>query len=744
MARTLVSIRSGVFSEDAQEISTEFFGGNMLFDRDRVGETGTYDEKAAALNLGLIRYPGGNVSEIFFDIANPDKTIEENGHSGTLMTLTEFIAYINDIDAAAAFVAPTVPFMDGLATGQMTVAEVKSEIRAFLTELKAGVYGDPSNIKHIEIGNEYYGYDKHFDWSAIDQYIEIAPIWAAEIRNVFGDDLNIGVQGGINRAQNEMLIETFKDKGDLVDSVIFHSYPWDLGQAYSRDVWKTNLSNAWEKAGISETVFMSEWGVSNMRYSGGQELGLDQIEDGLARGIAMVEIAALQIKSGVDFATVWPVQQNTRGDLAGNEGQTAENSAHFLSEDGLTVAGEAFQMMSEILPGMRMLDMGGAIDLDGKREKDRYAPELLVRGFEDDEKIVTFVSAWAIEQDLGEATLNLALGSDIASYDIATLTVAGDEYTNPNADPVTYEETGLVPAGERSISFSRDYELKRLVLHKTDAGETGAGRSGGDFRDIAPTLVGDNSSDLLKGDDAADGVFGNGGDDILFGFGAGDLLKGGAGADRLHGGDGFDFLDGGAGVDSLFSGRGSDSLAGGREEDFLKGQLGEDTLIGGAGDDTLMGGGQADKLLGGGGADLMKGGAGADLINGGGGADRLFGNGGGDVLSGRGGADRLYGVLGADTLKGGGGDDLIEIGPGEDIASGGAGADVFIIRTSSETATITDFQNGVDLIAFYQADKFADLVINQDGAGAVLSAGGSSVLLEGISPSQLSENDFIF
>jgi hypothetical protein len=41
MTRTLVSIRSGVFSEDAQEISTEFFDGNMLFDRDRVGETGT-------------------------------------------------------------------------------------------------------------------------------------------------------------------------------------------------------------------------------------------------------------------------------------------------------------------------------------------------------------------------------------------------------------------------------------------------------------------------------------------------------------------------------------------------------------------------------------------------------------------------------------------------------------------------------------------------------------------------------
>ena len=44
MASTSVSIRSGVFREDAQEISTQFFGGNMLFDRDRVGENGTYDE----------------------------------------------------------------------------------------------------------------------------------------------------------------------------------------------------------------------------------------------------------------------------------------------------------------------------------------------------------------------------------------------------------------------------------------------------------------------------------------------------------------------------------------------------------------------------------------------------------------------------------------------------------------------------------------------------------------------------
>ena len=700
MGATTVRVESGDYHQDAQKVSREFFGGNMLFDRDRVGENGTYDEKAAALNLGMIRYPGGNVSEIFFDISDPEKSVEANGHSGSLMPLSEFLDYVNGAGVSAAFVAPTVPFMDGLATGEMTIAEVRSEMRAFLTKLKAGVYGDATAIRHIEIGNEYYGYEKHFDWSAIDQYIEIAPIWAAEIRKVFGDDLQIAVQGGINRVENDRLVEAFEGKGDLVDTVIFHSYPWDLGQVYSHDAWKNGLADKWKAAGVADQVFLSEWGISNQRVDAtGELLDPSLIEDGLARAIGMVEMAALQIRAGVDFATVWPVQQNTRGDLAGNEGQTAENSAHFLSEDGLTVAGEAFQMMAEVLPGMKMLDMGGAIDLDGKREDDRYASEVLVRGFEDDKKIVIFVSAWAIGDSLGEATVNLKLGGDIASYDVTTLTVAGDNYTNANADPVTIEETGLQASGNLSITFARDYELKRIVLNKADG-------------DKAQARPGSNEDDAV-----------------------GNIVRGG---------DGFDFLKGGEGYDILLGGRDADRLKGEGADDRLKGQHGDDTLHGGRGEDTMLGGGQQDKLIGGAGADVLRGGGGSDMLNGGGGADLLKGNGGDDRLVGRGGDDRLNGGAGDDTLLGGAGDDVLEIGPGEDIAYGGAGADVFIIRPSAEAATIADFQAGEDLIEFHQANAFADLAITRDGADAIVSAGQTSVILEDVNPASLGALDFIF
>ena len=746
MARASVSIQSGAFLSGAQTISAQYFGGNLLFDRDKLGENGTYDEKAEALNLGLIRYPGGNVTELFFDISDPDRTVEPDGHSGSLLPLSDYLGYLSDSGAKGALVVPTVPFMNGLATGGMKRKQVKAEIKSFLQDLKAGVYGDASNIEHIELGNEYYGYEKFYSWSAVEQYAKIAPIWAKEIRKVFGDDLNISVQGGVNAEDNAVFLKAFKNKGDLVDSVIYHSYPWDLGQVYSHDEWKSWLSAQWTDAGLAEHVFISEWGLSNQRVGdNGELIGTDQIEDGLARAIAMVEMTALQIQSGVDFATVWPVQQNTRGDLAGNEGQTAENSAATLSEDGLTLAGEAFQLMSEALPGTRMLDLGGAVDLDGKRESDRFTPELLVRAFDDQTKVTIFASAWALDDALGQATLNLDLGGQFTSYDVTTLTVAGDNYTDPNADPVTITETGLEVSDTLTIDFTRTYELQRITLYKDPALGLGAFGLDAAFDGLEPSLIGGAKGEKLIGEeDNADGVWGKGGDDKLYGLGSGDQLNGGAGADSLYGGEGFDFLQGGGGVDRLFGGSGTDLLTGAGHGDVILGQGGSDYISGGAGDDTLLGGRQNDSVKGGGGHDLLKGDGGDDDLSAAGGNDTVSGGGGDDVLRGGAGDDGLTGGKGDDALYGGAGDDVVEVGPGADLAFGGAGADTFVIRKHSAGSVIGDFENGVDQFAFGSADRFSDLSFQQDDGGVFISAGSAAVFVEGVDMSDLGANDFIF
>ena len=162
---------------------------------------------------------------------------------------------------------------------------------------------------------------------------------------------------------------------------------------------------------------------------------------------------------------------------------------------------------------------------------------------------------------------------------------------------------------------------------------------------IACTITGTDSDDVLVGTDGADVICGLGGNDVLHGLAGNDTLRGGRGNDRLYGG------------------RGKDTLNGNRGNDRLYGQAGADTLIGGRGNDRLYG--QAGSEYGQPNADTLIGGRGNDRLYGGRGADTLNGNRGNDQLHGQAGADTLNGGKGADTLKGGPGHDHALIGPGD-------------------------------------------------------------------------------
>ena len=162
---------------------------------------------------------------------------------------------------------------------------------------------------------------------------------------------------------------------------------------------------------------------------------------------------------------------------------------------------------------------------------------------------------------------------------------------------------------------------------------------------IACTITGTDSDDVLVGTDGADVICGLGGNDVLHGLAGNDTLRGGRGNDRLYGG------------------RGKDTLNGNRGNDRLYGQAGADTLTGGRGNDRLYG--QAGSEYGQPNADTLIGGRGNDRLYGGRGADTLNGNRGNDQLHGQAGADTLNGGKGADTLKGGPGHDHALIGPGD-------------------------------------------------------------------------------
>ncbi|MCP5075361.1 MAG: hypothetical protein GY947_18975 [Rhodobacteraceae bacterium] len=173
-------------------------------------------------------------------------------------------------------------------------------------------------------------------------------------------------------------------------------------------------------------------------------------------------------------------------------------------------------------------------------------------------------------------------------------------------------------------------------------------------------------------------------------------------------------------------------------------------------DDTYNGrfGTIAGEVYGGDGDDNIRGGAGGETFFGDADGDTLIGRGGNDDLFGGDGTDDLRGGDGDDDLSGGGGSDKLNGGKGDDEITSGGGNDVIVFRRKAGDDTITDFNNGRDVIDLqaFNLTNWGDL----NGSGAVTDVtggveidfsliGGSGILtIAGISVSNLGNPDFIF
>ncbi|MBF9060105.1 hypothetical protein HKCCSP123_13035, partial [Rhodobacterales bacterium HKCCSP123] len=118
---------------------------------------------------------------------------------------------------------------------------------------------------------------------------------------------------------------------------------------------------------------------------------------------------------------------------------------------------------------------------------------------------------------------------------------------------------------------------------------------------------------------------------------------------------------------------------------------------------------------------------------------------GNDTLRGGAENDRLFGGAGSDTIDGGAGDDTL---------FGGLDIDTFVFGTGHGIDVIRDFDANGDIIDLtLQLMNFSGLIITDEvagpvvagvGAGALVITAGGSILLEGVSAADLSEDDFLF
>jgi len=208
-----------------------------------------------------------------------------------------------------------------------------------------------------------------------------------------------------------------------------------------------------------------------------------------------------------------------------------------------------------------------------------------------------------------------------------------------------------------------------------------------------------------------------------------------------------------AGDDTVTGSQAQDEISGGAGNDRLFGLGGDDLIFDFAGANTLDGGDGADVLLAGIGRNEMSGGAGDDLILGGIGSDTLLGGNGSDVLVGDpdgfdiGGNDRIDGGAGSDLLMGGAGADVFvfaDTGGNDTIAR----LDIDYLSPVGSTPTGEDFTPGLDKIEL-AAGTFADATalfnaMDTVGGSAVITLGGTTMTIFGVTETELSADDFIF
>jgi len=175
----------------------------------------------------------------------------------------------------------------------------------------------------------------------------------------------------------------------------------------------------------------------------------------------------------------------------------------------------------------------------------------------------------------------------------------------------------------------------------------------------------------------------------------------------------------------------------------IAGTEGDDTIYGSDGPDLFLHSGQGDDIIfGRGGND--------ENIDGGPGDDYLYGGPGDDGLHGDGGADHMYGGDGNDFL-------MSRSDEANDHMSGGPGCDTFILMRSFGTDTLTDFEDGCDVIDLSDYPQNLDinsLNITNSGSDIIIDfwlrkggnrGGGTIIIKDGVTNGVLMDpSDFQF
>jgi hypothetical protein len=433
---TLLSFKSlygGTYGAD-------HFGANILATRDMLGASGTYDEAVQHLGVSTIRYPGGSLTERYFDITDPDRVMAKHyltGGDQPLLPFSDFMAFAADTGRSVMIVLPTRTQLgqQADARGDRHAAIDEDALRDFLRATLDGVYGAP-RIAGFEIGNEYwdsgqmtsveYGrvassmarilheeltghpdFDTRFSQTTInvqvgldyghaslsDRYSGSPQEQLAQFSAEYGIAADKGFiygNGSVawSKLANLLVVREFDlpEERAAVDGVIAHIYSKGESVPSSHSFELRLIDSFWKDGFDDVRPVVTEWNVRAPGRDAETDFGLVQAGEMLD----MVEAMGLH---DVSAAYVWAVQQGSGSTLMGDEGSPDEK-----------LGGAFFRMMSEALPGTRAVVLQGAerqqseLALDHAEVHVFAGPEKLVLYLQSTEITATHASSVDISQ----------------------------------------------------------------------------------------------------------------------------------------------------------------------------------------------------------------------------------------------------------------------------------------------------------------------------------------------------------
>lgn len=144
-------ISGGTLQGDA--ITSDLFGANFVTSFDRTD--GSFAARVEMIGADYLRYPGGTVTELLFDPANPDANSAEVTRadgvtvSRSLEPLSDFLDYLYEADRGGLFVIPTLRYLDAAGQGSQLSDSDIAGLRHYIgTVLSSGV-----EVKAFELGN---------------------------------------------------------------------------------------------------------------------------------------------------------------------------------------------------------------------------------------------------------------------------------------------------------------------------------------------------------------------------------------------------------------------------------------------------------------------------------------------------------------------------------------------------------------------------------------------------------------